>query len=113
PAFLGLALIQSERREWDRALETIRAAEQKFGDSVEIRCAEAVCLLAGQRANSSHLRKLTTPREDWPAQKKIDLSVQLLPIMISANELGLAEETVNELIKRQPNTVSFHIERLN
>jgi tetratricopeptide (TPR) repeat protein len=42
PASLGLALIQSERQEWDAALETIREAARKFGDSVEVRCAESL-----------------------------------------------------------------------
>lgn len=113
PAFLGLALIQSERREWAAALKTIRSAAEKFGDSVEVRYAEAVCLLASEQANPSRLRELATPPGDWPTQQKIDLAVQLLPVVVSANQLDLAEDTVNELIAHEPNTVSFHIERLN
>lgn len=113
PANLGLALIQSERGEWDAALATIRRAAQKFGDSVEVRRAEAVCLLAARKANPSRLRELTTPPADWSAQQKNDLAEQLLPVVLSSDQLDLAEELVESLIANRPNAVSYRIEYLN
>ena len=113
PAFLGLALIQSEKREWDAALETIRKAVEKFGDSVEVRRAEALCLLASQKADRARLGELATPPTDWSAQQKVDLATQLLPIVTTADQLELAEKMVGFLIKNQPNIVTFRIEQLN
>src|SRR5690606_26850478 len=100
----GLALIQSEKREWDAALETIRKAVEKFGDSVEVRRAEALCLLASQKADRARLGELATPPTDWSTQQKVDLATQLLPIVTTADQLELAEEMVGFLIKNQPNT---------
>lgn len=113
PAFLGLALVHSQRRQWDAALETVRKAVQKFGDSVEVRRAEALCLLASQKADRQRLEELTTPPSNWPAEQKVDLATQLLPIVTAADELELSEEMVRYLIKRQPNAVALRIEQLN
>lgn len=112
PASVGLALIQSERGDWNTALETIREAAREFGDSVETRRAEAICLLAAEQVDPSRFRELATAPADWSAQQKSDLAVQLLPVVLAADQLNVAEDMIEELIAHQPNTMSFRIEHL-
>lgn len=100
-------LLEVNQRQWQKADELIRAAQEGGFDSVELRRSRAIRAVFGNEPDADNiLASLLQTPESWSAEQVAELEKEVMPIALSGELSELTKTIATSILAKDPTYVA-------
>lgn len=98
------------KKDWDKAEELIRAAEEKFGQTLNLRIINAHCQLQrhGTKAGP-YLKKIAQPAANWSTEDKTAFYLNFTMLFLAAGDYEDAKQIGLAAAEAEPNDLTIRL----
>jgi Tfp pilus assembly protein PilF len=106
-SFGARILLEVNQRQWQKADELIRAAQEGGFDSVELRRSRAIRAVFGSDPDADKiLASLLQTPESWSAEQRAELEKEIMPIALSGELSELTKTIATSILAKDPTYVA-------